>query len=170
MGLPKAEFELEFTHGSLYGEEERAAVLEVLEAGAPSCGVKVREFEEAFAAYCGTGYGLAVTSATTGLSLAMIAAGVGPGDEVITTPLSWISTANAAASLGAKVVFAEVDPRTLNLDRQAIPGGERRSLDEPRDGRMLRRTRGVGRKLRAARPLALALQVDVPAGAFPPFH
>ena len=120
MKLPKAVFELEFGHGSIYGEEERAAVLEVLDASAPSCGPKVKEFEEAFASYCTTSYGLAVTSATTGLELAMIAAQVGPGDEVITTPLSWISTANVIAARGASVVFADVDPYTLNLDPASV--------------------------------------------------
>lgn len=120
MKLPKAVFELEFGHGSIYGEEEKEAVLEVLNSNAPSCGPKVQAFEEAFAAYCETTHGLAVTSASTGLSLALIAAGVGPGDEVITTPISWISTANAAAALGAKVVFADVDSSTLNLDPQSV--------------------------------------------------
>jgi len=120
MKLPKAVFELEFGHGSVYGEEEQAAVLEVMKANAPSCGPKVQEFEQAFAAYCQTSYGLAVTSASTGLSLALIAAGVGPGDEVITTPVSWVSTANAAAALGAKVVFADIDPATLNLDPKSV--------------------------------------------------
>lgn len=120
MKLPKAVFELEFGHGSIYGEEERAAVLAVLDANAPSCGPKVKEFEETFASYCGTSYGLAVTSATTGLELAMIAAGVGPGDEVITTPLSWISTANVISARGAKVVFADVDPHTLNLNPVSV--------------------------------------------------
>jgi dTDP-4-amino-4,6-dideoxygalactose transaminase len=61
-----------------------------------------------------------VTSGTTGLNLAMVAAGVKPGDEVITTPISWIATANAAAVLGAKVVFADVNPRTLNLDPASV--------------------------------------------------
>lgn len=120
MALPKAKFELEFSHGSIYGAEERAAVLEVLEAGAASCGPKVQQFEREFAAYCGAEYGLAVSSATAGLSLALIAANIGPGDEVITTPISWISTANAAAALGAKVVFADVDPHTLNLDPASV--------------------------------------------------
>jgi len=120
MALPKAKFELEFSHGSTYGEDEKAAVLEVLEASAPSCGVKVQQFEREFADYCGTKYGLAVSSATAGLSLSLIAAGVGQGDEVITTPNSWISTANAAAALGAKVVFADIDPHTLNLDPQSV--------------------------------------------------
>ncbi len=120
MTLPKAINELEFSHGSCYGKEEEEAVLAVMRAGAPSCGPAVKEFEGAFASYCGTEYGLAVSSATTGLELAMIGAGVGPGDEVITTPISWISTANAAATLGAKVVFADVDARTLNLDPASV--------------------------------------------------
>ncbi len=120
MQLPKAVHELEFNHGAIYGAEEAAALLAVLEASAPSCGPQVKAFEEAFAAYCGTKYALAVTSATTGLELAMIACDVGPGDEVITTPLSWISTANAIAARGATVVFADVDPRTLNIDPSEV--------------------------------------------------
>jgi perosamine synthetase len=120
MALPKAKFELEFSHGSIYGKGEEAAVLEVLAASAPSCGAKVQQFEREFATYCDSEYGLAVSSATAGLSLALIAAGVGPGDEVITTPVSWISTANAAAALGAKVVFADVHPTSLNLDPESV--------------------------------------------------
>jgi perosamine synthetase len=106
--------------GSSYGKEEEDVLLEVLRAGAPSCGPWVKRFEEEFAKYCGAGYGLAVTSGTTGLQLSMIAAGVGPGDEVITTPISWIATANAAAVLGAKIVFADVDPHTLNLNPASV--------------------------------------------------
>jgi perosamine synthetase len=120
MDLPKAIHELEYGHGSIYGPEEEAAVCEVLRANAPSCGPKVKKFEESFAAYCRASYGLAVTSATAGLQLAVIAARVGPGDEVITTPLSWISTANAVAAAGARVVFADVNPRTLNLDPASV--------------------------------------------------
>ena len=120
MQLPKAIHELEYAHGSIYGEEEAAALMEVLKASAPSCGPRVKEFEDAFAAYCGCRFGLAVTSATAGLELAMIAAGVGSGDEVITTPISWVSTADAAASRGATVVFADVSPCTLNLDPASV--------------------------------------------------
>src|SRR5579863_3599777 len=120
MELPKAIHELEYGHGAAYGPEEEAALIEVLRASAPSCGPKVEKFEESFAAYCGAQYGLAVTSGTSGLDLAVIAAGAGPGDEVITTPISWISTANAAAAKGARVVFADVDPRTLNLDPASV--------------------------------------------------
>ncbi len=120
MKLPQAVYELEFGHGSCYGEEEQEALLEVLHTNAPSCGPRVKQFEQEFAKFCGTEYGLAVTSGTTGLQLSMIAAGIGPGDEVITTPVSWIATANAAAVLGAKVVFADVDARTLNLDPASV--------------------------------------------------
>lgn len=120
MELPKAVHELEFNHGSVYGEEEKTALLEVLQASAPSCGPRVKEFEEAFATYCGAMHGLAVTSATAGLQLALIASGAGPGDEVITTPITWISTANAAAARGATVVFADVDRRTMNIDPASV--------------------------------------------------
>jgi dTDP-4-amino-4,6-dideoxygalactose transaminase len=117
---PKIKHELEIAFGNIYGLEEATALLEVLQAGAPSCGKKVRQFEEAFAAYCGVRYALAVTSATTGLTLAGITAGVGPGTEVITTPLSWIATASAFSTLGARIVFCDVDPRTLNMDPDAL--------------------------------------------------
>jgi len=122
MDLPKAIYELEYGHGSAYGPEEEEALREVLRANAPSCGPKVKKFEEAFAAYCGARYGLAVTSATAGLQLAMIAARLQPEDEVITTPISWVSTANAAAIQGARIVFADVDPRTLNIDPASVAG------------------------------------------------
>src|SRR5580698_10433565 len=120
VSLPKAVHELEFSHGSIYGPEEAEAVAAVLKESAPSCGARVKSFEKAFADYCDTGYALAVTSATAGLDLALAAAGVGPGDEVITTPITWVSTANAAAKLGATVVFADVDPCTLNLDPASV--------------------------------------------------
>jgi perosamine synthetase len=120
MSLPKAVHELEFGHGSIYGAEEAAAIAAVLADSAPSCGPRVKEFETAFADYCGASHALAVTSATAGLDLALTAAGVGPGDEVITTPITWVSSANAAAKLGAKVVFADVDPNTLNLDPSSV--------------------------------------------------
>lgn len=108
--------DLEVAYGTVYGFEEAAALMEVLQNKAPSCGKKVKEFEDAFSSYCGTKYGIAVTSATTGLTLAGIALGIKPGDEVITTPISWISTASAFSVLGAKIVFCDVEPQTLNMD------------------------------------------------------
>ena len=116
MDAPKVKYELEVAYGSQYGQEEAAALMEVLRANAPSCGKKVKQFEDAFAAYCGVKRALAVTSATTGLTLAGTAAGVGPDTEVITTPVTWVSTAFAFSALGAKIVFCDIDPRTLNMD------------------------------------------------------
>ena len=117
---PKVKYELEFAYGQYYGFEEAEALMEVLKRHAPSCGQKVKEFEDFFANYCGSKYALALTSATTGLKLAGIALGIKPGDEVITTPISWISTATAFTELGAKIVFCDVDPLTLNMDPSKI--------------------------------------------------
>src|SRR5579885_3014479 len=89
MQFPKVSLDLEYGQGSCYGPEEEAAVVEVIRAGAPGYGPKSREFEQAFAEYCGVSHALAVSSGTAALQLAMLAAEVGPGDEVITTPLSW---------------------------------------------------------------------------------
>jgi len=120
MKKPKIVHELEVAYGSIYGREEEVALLEVLKKGAPSCGNKVKEFQDAFSAYCGTKHALAVTSATTGLTLCGLAAGVSEGDEVITTPISWIATAAAFSALGANVKFCDVDPRTLNLNPEHL--------------------------------------------------
>lgn len=76
---PKVKYELEVAYGTTYGDEEVNALIECLRNLAPSCGKKVKEFETEFAAYCGTKYALTVTSATTGLTLAGIAAGIQPG-------------------------------------------------------------------------------------------
>jgi dTDP-4-amino-4,6-dideoxygalactose transaminase len=120
MVKPEIMHGLEVAYGNIYGFEEAAALMEVLKNSAPSCGKKVKEFENNFSQYCGTEYALAVTSNTTGLTLAGIAAGIKAGDEVITTPLSWIATSTAFSSIGAKIVFADVNPRTLNIDPKSI--------------------------------------------------
>jgi perosamine synthetase len=120
MKKPNIVRELEVAYGSIYGPEEERALLEVLKRGAPSCGPRVKEFEDAFASYCGVRYGLAVTSATTGLTLCGLAAGVSEGDEVITTPISWIATAAAFSGLGVRIRFCDVEPRTLNLDPECL--------------------------------------------------
>jgi dTDP-4-amino-4,6-dideoxygalactose transaminase len=117
---PKVMHELEIAHGSIYGQEERRAVMEALDQSAPSCGPKVKEFEETFAAYCGVRFAQAVTSATAGLHLAGLAVGIEQGDEVITTPNSWIATSMAFSVLGADLKFCDVDPRTLNLDPENL--------------------------------------------------
>ncbi|MBI5104710.1 MAG: DegT/DnrJ/EryC1/StrS aminotransferase family protein [Solirubrobacterales bacterium] len=101
------------------GPEEEAAVLEVLRSGQLSLGPRVPEFERRFAQRVGAAHAAAVSSGTTGLHLALRAVGVSDGDEVVTSPFSFVASANVAAYERAKPVFADIDPRTLNLDPEA---------------------------------------------------
>lgn len=101
------------------GDVEERAVIEVLRSGQLSLGPRVVEFERRFAERVGAPLACAVSSGTAGLHLALRAVGVGEGDEVITSPLSFVASANAAIYEGARPVFADVDPVTLNLDPQA---------------------------------------------------
>lgn len=102
------------------GVEEEAAVLEVLRSGWISQGPKVAEFERKFAAYVGAPHAIAVSSCTTALHLAMIAADVREGDEVICPSFSFIATANVIRYVGAKPVFVDIDPLTYNLDPERV--------------------------------------------------
>ncbi len=98
----------------VFGPEEEAAVLEVMRSGQFAQAERVRAFERAFAEVTGARFAVATSSGTTALFLALLAHGVGPGDEVITSPLTFIATANAIAQAGARPVFADVDD-SLNL-------------------------------------------------------
>ena len=101
------------------GEPEEQAVLDVLRSGQLSLGPRVPAFERAFAARVGTPWASAVSSGTAGLHLSLRAVGVEDGDEVITSPFSFVASANAALYERARPVFADIDPLTLNLDPQA---------------------------------------------------
>ena len=101
-------------------EREEELVLEVLRAKRLSLGPWIDRFEQEFADRCGAPYAAAVSSGTAGLHLLCHAAGLGPGDEVITSPIAFVATANCFILEGATPVFADVDPQTLNLDPAAV--------------------------------------------------
>src|SRR3979411_1361371 len=101
------------------GAEEEAAVLEVLRSGRLSLGPRVPEFEAAFADWLGAGHATAVTSAPGGVDLWLRAVGVSDGAQVVTTPFSFVASANVMVYERAQPVFADIDPVTLNLDPEA---------------------------------------------------
>jgi perosamine synthetase len=101
-------------------EREEELVADVLRSGRLSLGPTIDRFEETFAEAVGAPYAVAVSSGTAGLHLLCIAAGVGPGDEVVTSPYSFVASANCAIYEGATPVFADIDRRTLNLSPAAV--------------------------------------------------
>ncbi len=98
------------------GAEEEEEVIATLRSGWLTAGPRTQRFERLIAQYVGARHAVAVSSCTAALHLALIAAGVGPGDEVITSPITWPATANVIVHCGASPVFADVEPDTLNLD------------------------------------------------------
>ena len=102
------------------GREEKEAVMAVLDSGVLAQGPRTALFEERFAAVCGTRHAIATSSGTTALHVALLAHGIGEGDEVITTPFTFIASANSILFTGARPVFVDVDPETFNIDPAAI--------------------------------------------------
>lgn len=103
-------------------QQDIDAVAGVLRGDWLTQGPKVAELERAVAEAAGAGYGVAVANGTAALHTAIAAAGVGPGDEVITSPLTFVASANAALYAGAEARFADIDPRTGNIDPGAVEG------------------------------------------------
>lgn len=101
-------------------EEDKAAVLQVLESGQLAHGEWVDRFEEAFAAYVGARHGIATSSGSTALEALLEAVGVGPGDEVIVPPFTFVATSNAVLQRGARPVFVDIEPDTFNLDPHRV--------------------------------------------------
>lgn len=104
----------------LIGDEEKQAVMEVLDSGIIAQGPRVKAFEDAFADMCGVKHAVATTSGTTALHVALLAHGIGEGDEVITSPFTFIASANSVLYTGARPVFVDIDPVTYNLDPSEI--------------------------------------------------
>ena len=102
------------------GEAEKQAVMDVLDSGMLAQGPRTAKFEERFAQVCGVKHAIATSSGTTALHLALLAHGVGPGDEVITTPFTFIASANSILFTRAKPVFVDVDAATFNIDPSLI--------------------------------------------------
>ena len=104
------------------GDEEKELVWSVLGSGALTQGVRVRELEERFAAFVGAPHGIATSSGTTALHLALLGYGIGPGDEVITVPFTFIASATTVLVTGARPVFLDADEATFNVDVTQIEG------------------------------------------------
>jgi dTDP-4-amino-4,6-dideoxygalactose transaminase len=102
-----------------FGPAEREAIAEVLESGTVADGPEVRRFEDEFADYVGATHGVATANGTAALHAALEAVGLGEGDRVVTTPFSFVASANAIRLAGATPVFADVRPDTFNLDPEA---------------------------------------------------
>jgi dTDP-4-amino-4,6-dideoxygalactose transaminase len=107
-------------HQPLIDAADEAAVLDTLRSGWLTTGPKTKRFEQVLAGYTGAAHCVAVNSCTAALHLALEAAGVGPGDEVITSPITFASTANVIVHRGATPVFVDVEPDTLNIDPSRI--------------------------------------------------
>jgi perosamine synthetase len=104
------------------GQLEIDAVVDVLQTNTLSIGPKIEQFERACAEVAGRRHGVGVSSGTAGLHCTAIAAGIGPGDEVLTTPFSFVASTNCVLFVGAKPVFVDIDPQTLNMDSDKLEG------------------------------------------------
>lgn len=104
----------------IIGKEEQDAILEVINSGQLVQGARVHEFETRFAEMCGAEHAIATSSGTTALHIALLAHEIGPGDEVITSPFSFIASANCALYVGAHPVFADIDPEYFTIDPAEI--------------------------------------------------
>jgi dTDP-4-amino-4,6-dideoxygalactose transaminase len=150
-GAARARIREEFlVFGSpLICEPEKREVLDCLETGWLGTGPKVAQLERDFRDYIGGRFAVAVNSCTAALHLSMLAAGIGPGDEVITTPLTFCATVNAIIHAGAQPVLADVDPRTFNIDPREV------------EKRITRKTRAIVPVHFAGRPCDMNSLVEI---------
>ena len=104
----------------IISDAEKKAVMDVLDSGFLAQGARTKEFEQKFAGVLGVNHAIAVANGTCALQIALMAEGISEGDEVITSPFTFIATANAIAFTGAKPVFVDIDPDTYNIDPELI--------------------------------------------------
>ena len=114
-------------------DEDIQAVIKVLRSDYLTQGPTIPRFEERLGSYCGCRFGVAVNSATSALHLACLALGVGPGDWVWTSPVTFVASANAALYCGAEVDFVDIDPRTYNMSAAKL---EEKLNQAARDGKL----------------------------------
>ena len=103
-----------------FGKEEKKELIAALDSGWVTLGPRTKQFEEDFAKFVGAKYALGVTSCTAGMHLSLLAAGIGEGDEVITTPFTFVATVNVIEEVGAKPVFVDIDENSFLIDSSAI--------------------------------------------------
>lgn len=120
-GEPTAPYFIPLSRPTL-GEEEEQAVLQAMRSGWLTSGHKIHAFEQDFALAVGAKEAVAVSSCTSAIHLCLVEAGLKPGDEVITPPITWVSTINTLLHSGIKPVFVDVDPITFNINPQLIEG------------------------------------------------
>ncbi len=113
----------------IISDEEKKAVIKVLDSGMLASGEQVSEFERRFAEYVGMKHGIATSSGTTALHAAMATIGIGRGDKVITTPFTFIASANSILYCGAEPVFVDIDARTFNIDPEKLEDALRENGD-----------------------------------------
>ena len=118
-GKPVRDTKIFYGHQYL-DEADYQAVLDVLKSDYLTCGPKIGELEEKLCRITGAKHAVSVSNGTAALHVACLAAGVGPGDEVITTPITFAASANCALYCGARPVFADIDEKTWNIDPASV--------------------------------------------------
>lgn len=117
MAIPLTDLKLQYQS---IKDEIDAATMSVMQSGQFILGSEVKAFEDEMAAYCGTKFAIGVASGTDALHLALLACGLGPGDEVVTTPFTFVATVETIVKCGAKPVFADIDAKTYNIDANQV--------------------------------------------------
>ena len=156
--------DLKAHHAPLRGHF-KTAIAEVIDSGIFAGGPAVADFEEAFAAFCKCDYAVGLGSGTEAVWLALLACGVGPGDEVITVPSTFMATAEAITYCGAKPIFVDVDERTYTMDPRALANVLTSRTKAIVPVHLFGQTADMDPILKFARQHGLVVELDSPGGA-----